>query len=158
MNSVDLCGGVSSDVYTRSGRHVHLSSPSLSCAPAPDMPAPTVTVLQGAALSTAPAQLFTLQTPANPFQLPVGQTLYFWEPGTHQPLFAPRADPAYLELIDQGTTAARACAQPDCVAGFYWRWLAVRPGNTGIDFSPACRQVKPQCELPDRLVEVTILP
>jgi hypothetical protein len=158
VNSVDVCSGVGFDVYTRSGRHVHLASRPLACPAVLETPVPTVTVLQGSTLPSADVKMGTLQALDNPFVLRVGQILYFWEPGTQHPAFLPQTNPAYLMLVEQGTTAARACAQPDCAAGFYWRWRAVQPGNTGIDLSPACRQTKPQCEIPDRLVEVTILP
>jgi hypothetical protein len=158
INSVDVCSGVRFDVYTRSGRHAQIQTPQRGCPSVGDPSVPVVTVLQGTVLRPSEARLLALQTPAGPFHLRVGQTLYFWLPGTLRPAFVPKTNPAYLVLVTQGTTAARACAQPDCSAGFFWRWLAVQSGTTAIDLSPACRQSKPQCEIADRLIEVTIDP
>jgi hypothetical protein len=96
----------------------------------------------------------------------IGQVLYLWEPGVTAPTFqaqvvggtgtATASSP--LVLIDAGQTAPKDCAQVDCAAGFYWRWLAVRTGDTGIVLSAACRMAKPPCMLPDFVIAVHVVP
>jgi hypothetical protein len=89
--------------------------------------------------------------------LHVGDELTIWEAGTVRPAFRPQADPAYLALTGQGTTPPRACPQPDCDAGFYWGYVAIRAGQTLVDMSPGCREVTPPCMAPDFAITVKIL-
>jgi hypothetical protein len=155
--SVSLCAGAQFDVFSRS-HHATIHSPGLACALRVNPPAPQMIVLRGQLGKTSETRAIDPQITGSPLTLRVGDTLYLWEPGTTRPLFTPGPDPSYLAQVAQGTTPPRACAQTDCAAGFYWRWLALRPGQTGIRLEPACRLSKPQCELPDRILEVTIIP
>ena len=60
------------------------------------------------------------------------------------------------EFLGRGTTPPRACAQVNCAQGFYWRWVAVRTGDTGIDLSAACRKSTPPCMVPVKTYAVTV--
>jgi hypothetical protein len=89
----------------------------------------------------------------------VGDVLYVYAAGTSQPSVTLSPDEAHFRLIEQGKI-------PDCPPtascpfppGFFWRLVATQPGDAIVALSPACRQSKPPCMLPDRAVRVTILP
>lgn len=154
---VDLCGGVSFQARDPSGRTASVRGPQLMCPSMSNPPKPTLTVLKGKQVQ---ARVVRLLAPNRPGAVTIhrGDELYVWEAGTILPAFTPQADETYLELVEEGTTPPRACPQVDCASGFYWIWLALHTGIANIDLSPACRQSRPPCGMPDFLLRVHILP
>ena len=157
VNNVDLCGGATFQAQDMRGHHVSLRGPALLCASKLNPPVPTLSVLRGQAVQLHQVRLLTVSRPTN-VTMRVGDELYLSEQGQGRPFFTPRADPTYLLLVAQGETSPGACSQANCNAGFYWEWIAIRAGQTGIGLSPACREAHPQCELPDFVLEIRILP
>lgn len=162
----NLCAGVLFRAYDGHGhaKAARPAGPALGCATPADYPRPRLEILSGRKV-TAPTVRAIAGHPAS-VTLHRGDVLYLWEPGTTAPFMSPRlegspsplATPALLVLIAQGQTRSKTCAAADCAAGFYWKWLAVGIGDTGIVLSAACRQSKPPCMVPDFLIPVHIVP
>ncbi len=89
----------------------------------------------------------------------VGDVLYLYVSGTAQPSETAVFDPSHFRLIEQGQVPvcppATSCRFPP---GFFWRAVATAAGNGFVALSAACRQSKPACMVPDRVLQVTILP
>jgi hypothetical protein len=116
---------------------------------------PQLRVLQGKPAKHQVARIYGIQPRSVTLQ--DGDELFIWEAGTVRPAFQPHADPAYLAVVGQGTTPPRACPQPGCDAGFYWDYVALRPGTTLVDMSPGCRELTPPCAAPDFALTVKIV-
>jgi len=116
----------------------------------------------GQHLNTATASLYGPAPPRGPVQLAPGSQLYLWEPGVDRAAFVPGADASFLLLVKHGQTQAQDCSgmpsptPADCQAGFYWVWMAIKPGRTFVDLTPACRQVHQLCTVTDVSFEVRI--
>lgn len=168
IRNTELCGGSSFRARDLRGHSAVVYGPALKC-PAPfSPPKPVVTVLLGTRLrietkhsanrARGTVQEIRLLAPgARTETLHLGDALYLWEPGTVRPAFRASANSRYLELIGQGRTPPRACPQVDCEEGYYWEWIAVTTGTTFIDLSPACRESRPACAIPDFAIRVQIL-
>jgi hypothetical protein len=156
-DSIDLCGGVTFVARDSAGHRATVQGPPLKCASRINPPRPVFTVLSGTKLQPHEVRVLGATGPHDVI-LHVGDALYLWLGGTATPVFLPKTKARYLFPLSMGTTPPRACAQVDCQAGFFWRWIALRPGETGIDLSPACRQTTPPCEIPDLLLRVHIEP
>lgn len=157
VDSIDLCGGVTFIARDLAGHRATVQGPPLKCVSRINPPRPVFTVLLGTKLQPHEVRVRGITGPHN-VTLHVGDALYLWIGGTTTPTFMPKAKARYLFPLSMGTTPPRACAQVDCEARFFWRWIALRPGETGIDLSPACRQTTPPCEIPDLLLRVRIEP
>lgn len=162
--SLNLCARPLFRAYDAHGHYRAVAGPPLGCAAPADPPRPRLRAVVGRQV-TAP----TVQIPASrptSVTLHRGDILYLWEPGTNAPAWtpsveqidSPNATALPLALVDQGQTAARMCPEVDCAAGFYWKWLAVKTGDTAITLSAACRASKPPCMVPDFIIRVHIIP
>lgn len=159
----NLCARVLFRAYDAHGHAKQARGPELGCASPANYPRPTLRAIVGHAVTLQTVRI--LATHPASITLHLGDELYLWEPGTTVPAFSPTLQEApapvatvvRLVLVDQGQTPARACAQVDCAAGFYWRFLAAATGDTGIVLSAACRQSKPPCMVPDFLITVHIV-
>jgi hypothetical protein len=155
VKRVDLCGGVRFRAVDSAGRSANAHGPALLCAPRLNPPRPLLYVLKGMPLSPTTVRVLGPARPAI-VRMHVGDSLYLWEPGTDVASFTPSVDPRYLALIAQERTPPRLCPQVDCALGFAWTWVALRPGVTTIDTSPACRLSTPPCGMPDYGIRVVI--
>lgn len=153
----NLCAGVEFGTYDIHGHAKSVHGPPLGCASPADYPRPRLQVTSGTHAASPTVRIIAAH-PAS-VTLHIGDVLYLWEPGTTAPFFNPRLSgtPAVLQLVAQGQTPAKTCAESDCAAGFYWKWLAVQTGDSDIDLSAACRQSKPPCMLPDFLIRVHVV-
>ncbi len=155
---VNLCAGVVLVAHDTHGHGKKVHGPPLGCASPADYPRPRLQVTLGKRVASPTVRILDAH-PAS-ITLHVGDVLYLWEPGTTAPFFSPRESgtPGVLQLIAQGQTTAKPCAEAECAAGFYWKWLAVKTGDSGIELSAACRQSKPPCMLPDFVIRVQVVP
>jgi hypothetical protein len=159
LQKLNPCAGADIHAYDARGRSVELRRRDLQCPTPAELPRPVLHAVVGK--STAPATVQILAARPASVTLHVGTVLYLWEPGTTAPAFRPQLtgnSSTLLVLVDAGQTAPRACAQVDCAAGFYWKWVAVSAGDAGISLSAACRSSSPPCMLPDYLIRVQIVP
>jgi hypothetical protein len=155
---VSFCNRLTWTARDKAGHTVKVKGPALGCASQLDVKKPAVTLLSGSRVAPGQRQTIEGGPRADTVSMHVGDTLYVWQPGKAHPDFTANAEPTYLALLRQGTTAARDCAQVDCAPGFYWEWVALRSGDTVIDLSPACRLTTPPCGRPDYAVRVHIDP
>jgi hypothetical protein len=154
----NLCARVLFRAFDAHRHGKSAKGPPLGCASPADYPRPHLVVVSGRRV--APPSVRVVGTHPASVTLHVGDVLYLWEPGTTTAFFSPQlADSlGILQLIAQGQTPAKTCAEADCAAGFYWKWLAVGTGETSITLSAACREAKPPCMVPDFLIRIHILP
>lgn len=157
------CAGLLFRAIDTHGHRKTVRGPQLGCNVPADLPRPELHVVVGRAVT--PATVKVLASHPGSVTLHVGELLYLWEPGTTVPAWTPRLlDSAGtqtsgrpLQLVDAGQTPPRACPQVDCDAGFYWKWLAVATGDTGITLSAACRASTPPCMVPDFIIRVHVV-
>jgi hypothetical protein len=135
---------------------VVLHGPALACPASANQVSPQLKVLRGKIVKSRVVVVRGTQ-PAS-VTLRVGDELDIYEQEQKLPAFTPRVDSTYLALIAIGTTPARMCPQVDCGSEAYWKYVAVRTGQTYVDLSPACRQVTPPCMIHDWAINVHILP
>jgi hypothetical protein len=89
----------------------------------------------------------------------VGDVLYVYDPNQNQPSIVLSFDASHFRSIEQGQVPACPPTASCAVStGFFWRLVATAVGDGIVTLSPACRQSKPPCMLPDRALRVTILP
>lgn len=147
VTNVNLCSGVIFEAHDLKGHAETARGPALACPIPLNPPVPILKVLRGASTLPDESRLVAVSRPGTT-TLRVGDELYLWQPGTRNPLYTPSVDASFLTLIDYGPTPARACIQTACGQGYFWTWIAIHPGDTFLTLSPACRQSKPQCEVP----------
>lgn len=155
VNNVDLCGGVTFLARDLARHRATLRGPALMCPSPVNPPVPKIMVLIGKQTQPHEIRIYSHAFPKSAIMY-LGEKLYVWEPGTLRPFYDPKVDENYLALSAQGRTPPRLCPQPDCDAGFYWEWVAVRSGRTLVDMSPSCLQSKPACALPDFAIQIQI--
>lgn len=158
VDNIDMCTGIWAEARDLAGHRARVNGPVMGCPPPVSPPTPKLSVLKRTQRTTMHVVRVFGVPSARTITVSLGDALYFWQPGTGQPFYQVGAPDANLFLIAQGTTPARACAQPNCAQGFYWEWLAVRLGTTGIGLSPSCLDSKPPCELPSLEVTVNVVP
>jgi hypothetical protein len=152
VKNIDLCNGDSFAAGDLAGHRAQLAGPGLGCAVNPHPPTPQLTVVKGKLLSIAVTHI---DTPPYEHSVVIRQAdaLYLWESGTTNPAFVPSAPATFFFLIGHGQTPPSACPEVECGAGFYWEWVGMKRGRTGIAMNPSCR---PQCEIPSYLIPVRI--
>ena len=162
INAVDLCDGSRLEADDTADHRVILRGPTLACPPNARPHRPVLTLLKGKLLTPGKVAVFGPAPVRHLVSLEVGDILYLWEPGEDRPAFWPSPDFVYLTPEKRGRTVDQDCsgrpsATPaDCTAGFYWEWIATRPGRTAIDLAPPCRRLRPACGLHDLLIELRI--
>lgn len=131
--------------------------PSRQCPVPAESGPPALTVLQGKQMTAKQLTIDVSKPPATE-SLRVGDVLYLYDPNTSAPSLV-TGDSDHFNPIDHGTVPAcppnTSCALPP---GVYWRFTATHTGDGMVIVSPACRQSKPPCMAPDRVVRITILP
>jgi len=156
VKDTSQCEAIALTATDTHGHRVAASRPAPGCPPPPKSRPPRISVLKGVRIRPTIASI-VLPHPQL-VSIHVAQEIYLWEPGATAPMFRPTVDSKYLAVIRQGMTQARPCARADCGQGYFWRWIAVHPGDTGITLSAACRQATPPCMIPDYLIRVHITP
>lgn len=160
-SNLDLCGGVQFAATDTAGHTGIARGPTLMCPSPLGVPPPVLRpvlhVLQGGKI--IPRQ-YRLRGPNHPssLRMRVGDSLSLWEPGTTAPAFTPRVDGKHLVLLKHDQSSSQTCTTSGCATGFAWTWVAVAAGQTAIDLSPACRQSRPACGMPDYAITVHIDP
>jgi hypothetical protein len=158
VDHIDMCAVVWAEARDLAGHRARVNGPAMGC-PAPvSLPTPKLSALKRTQRTTMHVVRVFGVPSARSITVHLGDALYFWLSGAGQPFYQVGAPDANLFLIAQGKTSARACAQPDCAQGFYWEWLAVRVGTTGIGLSPSCLDSTPPCELPSLEITVNVVP
>lgn len=154
VTRLSLCSAPVFQARSLAGQSTTLHGPPLGCATPANPPIPSLHLLQGRAISVQLERI--LGTTPRSVTLHLGDQLYLYESGDTHPGYQPQVDEHYLSVLRQGATPARACAQPECGAGFFWQYVAAQVGVTAIDLSPACRSLRPPCMLPDLEITVTV--
>lgn len=158
----DPCGFVRFEAADALGHRVDLRGPQYVCSSSIRTPRFRFTVLVGKRIPSHRVSIFEPSSARGPVELDVGDRIYVWQPGEMRAAFVPHADASYLQLQRQGRTADQDCSgipaptPAQCNAGSYWEWIALQAGRTMIDLSPACRQARPACAMPDMVIDVRI--
>lgn len=156
VDRVSLCDRPIFVARDLAAHQITLRGPALGCPSQASPPVPLLAVIHGRRIKPRVVHLRNLNRHA--LTLRLGDILRIDESGTGPPAFIPHADSRYLAPVGAGVPSVTSCSAGSCPDVSVWRFLAVRPGTTGIDLAPVCRLTKPQCELPDLLVRVTIAP
>lgn len=152
VRNIDLCNGevfVARDLH---GDRVQIEGPPLACPASLHPPVPVLTVVKGRQVHIA---IRHVDFPSQRGRVVIRRSnaLYLWEPGTRGPTWIPSAPEPYFSLIASGTTPPRECPRIECSAGFFWEWVGMKRGLTGIAMNPSCY---PRCEIASELIEVRI--
>lgn len=160
IQGVHWCKNLSVVVRDTAGHRVtlHGSIPVSSCTPPSSGAKLVLHVLTARQMQAKQITVDTTKLTTSEM-MHVGDVLYVYAPGTGQPSVTLIPDANHFRLIEQGTLPecppTASCPFPP---GFFWRLEATQAGDTIVTLSPACRQSKPPCMLPDRALRVTILP
>jgi len=74
----------------------------------------------------------------------VGAALWLWEKAKASstgpsPAYIPTAPDAYFSLVSYGYLAVLCpITAHNCSSGFFWEWIGMKPGQTGIALRPWC--------------------
>lgn len=153
IGAVTLCGASQITARAYGGSQATIVGPARNCALQGKPPRPRFSVLAGTRLRTRTVTVVGLGG-SRSVSLRVGEKLYFSEPSVGV-MYVPSVDRAYLTLL-RHRTAVQQCANGSCIEQTSWEWVTVKAGETAIDLAAPCRQSRPPCMLPDRLVRVRI--
>jgi hypothetical protein len=159
INNIYLCNGETFRARDFNGHHATLDGPALGCKAIKNPPIPQLTVLKGKLLQIKVTYLRDTGS-ITPVVIRLADAVFLAEPGTIRPSWSPQAPNKYFELIRQGQTCAlgqnsrpcpmtrtmaTACVKIACGPTFYWEWVGMKVGDTGIVLNPACY---PKCMWP----------
>ena len=148
VTNVTPCAGPRAIARDLSGRSVRLRSPGLGCPIPLHVNTPVLHAVSGKVL--APRTIIVAAARPASVNVPLGDELEITGRSGNA-TYLPTVDPRYLATIvpPDGVVPARPTT---------WTFLAVRPGRTIVELSPACRQATPACAIPDFALRITILP
>jgi hypothetical protein len=150
------CGGITVEARDLRGDDETLKRPGPLCPNREGEPPPVLTVLQGVQ-STAHVRTIGFSSAPRTLVLRIGETLQLIERAGSSPHFTPSADAQHFVLLQQGGSGSVLCAASCLATGnLFWKWVAAKRGHGTVSLSPTCRQTQPPCEMPERVIDVTI--
>ncbi|HZT96719.1 MAG TPA: hypothetical protein VFB34_07760 [Chloroflexota bacterium] len=150
VNNIDLCNGEMLTARDLAGHSVGIPGPGLACPVRKNPPAPVLTILVGQPANISVRHI-DWPSQRGPVTIRLADAVYLWEGKSG---FLPSAPWKSFQLIQRGTTPPRDCPEVECAAGFYWEWVGMAVGNTGIAMNPRCA---PKCEIASYLIPVKIV-
>lgn len=153
------CGGVVVDVRDLQGHTATLRRTGPMCPNRVGDPPPKISVLQGTRSATH-VRLLGYSSGPKTITLHLGDTLQLIEPGDSTPSFLASADTRHFALLEQQALSSAPCVEMTCapLGDQFWTWVAIKRGHGTIILAPICRQSRPACEMPDRVIAIVVKP
>lgn len=156
LSHLSLCSEPEFAARDLRSHHASLHGPPLGCPLPANPPMPVLKIIQGK--RSAPAVYRIAGIVPRSVNMRLGDELYIQEDGATLPAYLPYVNAYYLTLVRAGRSSGPGCQLANCNTNYFWEYAATRLGETVIDMSPACRQVRPPCEAPDFGISVKISP